>query len=254
LANGYEARPTTIANNFKPDLWTWTGLPETGGADPYQVAQETWRIQANLSTPPSLNIRYPGQYYDFEAGLVQNWWRTYEPRIGRYSSADPIGLNGGWNRFGYAYQDGVNQYDPYGLWTVQIGFSVTGSWIPTVFGLGPTGSVGVGVAFDGNGNIGGYRTAGGGGALGTNGAVAGIQGVWSNGDTICDLGGYSTNLGLNAGFEFGGTVDTFGGSGTRNQPVGGLGITLGGGLGLQGYTSKNYTRITRFGGSECTCK
>ena len=22
----------------------------------------------------------------------------------------------GWNRFGYAYQDGVNQYDPYGLW------------------------------------------------------------------------------------------------------------------------------------------
>ena len=93
LANGYEARPTTIANNFKPELWTWVGLPETGGADPYQVAQETWRIQANLSTPPSLNIRYPGQYYDFEAGLVQNWWRTYEPRMGRYVSADPIGLN-----------------------------------------------------------------------------------------------------------------------------------------------------------------
>lgn len=116
LANGYEARPTTIANNFKPDLWAWVGLPETGGADPNQVAQETWRIQANLTTPPTLNIRYPGLYYDFETGLVQNWWRTYEPRIGRYVSADPIGLNGGWNRFGYAYQDGVNRYDPYGLW------------------------------------------------------------------------------------------------------------------------------------------
>jgi RHS repeat-associated protein len=116
LANGYEARPTTIANNFKPELWTWTGLPETGGADPYQVAQETWRIQANLTTPPSLNIRYPGQYYDFEAGLVQNWWRTYEPRMaGRYTSADPIGLDGGFNRFGYAYQDGVNRYDKNGL-------------------------------------------------------------------------------------------------------------------------------------------
>ena len=115
LANGYEARPTTLANNFKPDLWTWTGLPETGGADPNQVAQETWRIQANLTTPPTLNIRYPGQYYDFEAGLVQNWWRTYEPRMGRYVSADPIGLDGGWNRFAYVDGDGINLSDPMGL-------------------------------------------------------------------------------------------------------------------------------------------
>ena len=83
------------------------------------MAQETWRIQANLSTPPTLNIRYPGLYYDFETGLVQNWWRTYEPRIGRHVSADPIGLNGGWNRFAYSNQDGINQYDPYGLWAAE---------------------------------------------------------------------------------------------------------------------------------------
>ena len=79
------------------------------------MAQETWRIQANLSTPPTLNIRYPGQYYDFEVGLVQNWWRTYEPRIGRYVSADPIGLNGGWNRFAYVAGDGINGFDKNGL-------------------------------------------------------------------------------------------------------------------------------------------
>ena len=115
LANGYEARPTTMANNFKPDLWSWMGLPETGGADANQVAQETWRIEQNLHIQPVLNIRYPGQYYDFESGLVQNWWRTYEPRIGRYTSADPIGLNGGWNRFAYVEGDGVNGFDPDGL-------------------------------------------------------------------------------------------------------------------------------------------
>ena len=132
LANGYEAKPTTIANNFKPDLWTWTGLPETGGADPNQVAQETWRIQANLVVPPVLNLRYPGQYYDFEAGLVQNWWRTYEPRIGRYSSADPIGLNGGWNRFAYVAGDGINASDRMGLYTQIIrwapGPGLSSSW------------------------------------------------------------------------------------------------------------------------------
>jgi RHS repeat-associated protein len=115
LANGYEAQPTSIQDNFKPGLWAWVGLPETGGADPNQVAQETWRIQANLSIPPVLNIRYPGQYYDFESGLVQNWWRTYEPKIGRYTSADPIGLGGGWNRFAYVAGDPLNFTDPRGL-------------------------------------------------------------------------------------------------------------------------------------------
>ncbi len=141
LANGYEARPTTIGNNFKPDLWTWTGLPETGGADPNQVAQETWRIQANLSTPPTLNIRYPGQYYDFEVGLVQNWWRTYEPRIGRYVSADPIGLDGGWNRFGYANQDGINLSDRMGLATrsdIAIATDVIKQLIPEIYPVAPT--------------------------------------------------------------------------------------------------------------------
>ncbi|MFI0546356.1 MAG: RHS repeat-associated core domain-containing protein [Brachymonas sp.] len=106
------------------------GLPETGGADQNQVAQETWRIEQNLHIPPVLNIRYPGQYYDFESGLVQNWWRTYEPRIGRYVSADPIGLEGGWNRFSYAGQDGINGFDRDGRLSVAafaiaaIGFSV----------------------------------------------------------------------------------------------------------------------------------
>ena len=115
LANGYEAQPTSIKDNFKPTLWAWVGLPETGGADPNQVAQETWRIQANLTTAPTLNLRYPGQYHDFETGLVQNWWRTYEPRIGRYVSTDPIGLEGGWNRFAYVEGDGINLSDRMGL-------------------------------------------------------------------------------------------------------------------------------------------
>jgi hypothetical protein len=37
LVNAYEAKPTTIANNFKTELWAWLGLPETGGANPNQI-------------------------------------------------------------------------------------------------------------------------------------------------------------------------------------------------------------------------
>ena len=117
LANGYEARPTTINNNFKPDLWEWLGLPETGGAGNWSWYAGGGNGQANSSvlTAPVLNIRYPGQYYDFESGLSQNWWRSYDARMGRYTQNDPIGLGGGMNRFVYMAGDGINGFDPDGL-------------------------------------------------------------------------------------------------------------------------------------------
>jgi len=36
------------------------------------------------------NLRFPGQYYDSETGLHQNWHRDYKPEVGRYLEADPI--------------------------------------------------------------------------------------------------------------------------------------------------------------------
>lgn len=36
------------------------------------------------------NLRFPGQYYDAETGMHQNWYRDYKPEIGRYVEFDPI--------------------------------------------------------------------------------------------------------------------------------------------------------------------
>ena len=54
-------------------------------------------------------------YFDQESGLSYNGNRSYRPPDGRYTQPDPIGLEGGWNRINYAYQNPLLFSDPFGL-------------------------------------------------------------------------------------------------------------------------------------------
>ena len=60
-------------------------------------------------------LRFPGQYFDNETGLYYNYFRDYDPTIGRYIESDLIGLNGGLNTYTYVVNNPLNKVDPEGL-------------------------------------------------------------------------------------------------------------------------------------------
>lgn len=62
------------------------------------------------------NLRFPGQYYDAETGLNYNYFRDYNPVIGRYIESDPIGILDGANHlYAYVGNNPVNWIDLLGL-------------------------------------------------------------------------------------------------------------------------------------------
>jgi RHS repeat-associated protein len=68
-------------------------------------------------TPDYLAPGFPGQSRVI-ADLYYNRYRDYDPSTGRYIQADPIGLGGGSNPYGYAGGNPVNGMDPEGLQTI----------------------------------------------------------------------------------------------------------------------------------------
>jgi len=57
---------------------------------------------------------------------VISWHRFYDPETGRYISADPIGLDGGMNLYGYANQNPINYIDPDGRFVMALPFIIGG--------------------------------------------------------------------------------------------------------------------------------
>jgi RHS repeat-associated protein len=89
--------PRLVADATGTTVWRWD-QQEAFGNNP---ADEDPDANSVAFDPP---LRLPGQRYDKESGLHYNYFRDYDPSIGRYGESDPIGLDGGLNT--YAYVEG----------------------------------------------------------------------------------------------------------------------------------------------------
>jgi RHS repeat-associated protein len=68
---------------------------------------------ASLAASPTTALAFPGQLID-AVDRHYNLHRDYDPTLGRYLQADPIGLDGGDNPYAYAEGNAVRWIDPSG--------------------------------------------------------------------------------------------------------------------------------------------
>ncbi len=104
LPVGYAAGGTLYF--VHPDhLGTPQRITDGGQNIVWDAALAPFGALVQLSAGVTENLRFPGQYADAETGLSYNFFRDYDPSVGRYVESDPIGLSGGVNTYAYVTGD-----------------------------------------------------------------------------------------------------------------------------------------------------
>ena len=99
--------PRLATNQQKQTVWSWQ-------SDAFGVGEVNEDVDGN-GQKTAVSLRFPGQLADAESGLFYNYFRDYDPTLGRYIESDPIGLEGGLNTYAYVGNNPLRNIDPLGL-------------------------------------------------------------------------------------------------------------------------------------------
>ncbi len=126
--------PRAITDESQRVVWRWENTEPFGKSLPEEDPDgDGQRFEFNL--------RFPGQFHDRETGLNYNYFRDYDPNVGRYLESDPIGLDPGLNTYLYADGNPLSKADPTGQNPAQ--GALWGGNVGTLIGsaFGPAGAL-----------------------------------------------------------------------------------------------------------------
>ena len=92
-----------------------------------KVASVFGQPAVGTDSSPFGRCGFMGQYRDAETGLDYNYYRYYDPSVGRYLTQDPIAFGGGLNFYRYVTNP-VNVVDPFGLFVLTFGAAAWCHW------------------------------------------------------------------------------------------------------------------------------
>jgi RHS repeat-associated protein len=213
------------------------------------ICQSEYRPIAPEASSQAWESLRPTERNRTEAAASYYRARYYEAQSGRFISEDPINFKSGTNFYLYSRQSPANYGDPFGLYTVQIGGSLSGN-VPIAGPLGLGGTVFGGIAFDGH-RFAWYWGGGLGPGLGS-GISGGVTIGGSNARTVCDLRGLFVDVSGSYGEGVGGGVEGYAGKDSSGHKVVGGNVIIGGGVGASGTLQPTYTWVRPIG-SKCGC-
>jgi RHS repeat-associated protein len=125
--------PRLVQDQNGNAVWRW------GQQEPFGVSQPNADPDGD-GISFDFPLRFPGQYADRETNLAYNFFRDYDPGLGRYIQSDIVGLKGGTNTYSYALQNPFRYVDILGLdvnfcyypdFPTHIGFGIVGEGAKT---------------------------------------------------------------------------------------------------------------------------
>ncbi len=115
LFAGPTVQPANLLYVHADHLGSPQKLTNTTQAIAWDGVFDPFGEEVALTGLAAMPMRFPGQYADDETGYSYNYFRDYDPALGRYVQSDPIGLLAGLNPYAYVNGKPNAMYDRFGL-------------------------------------------------------------------------------------------------------------------------------------------